>query len=124
MASRESKTSTINRVGTQTSSEAQESKPVSVEIRGQRLSIRSNHDPAFVRSLADHIDAKVAELQKAAPAVSLSKLLMLASMTVAEELFEARQEIDRLRDEITNRTDAMLALLEEAGGDGPSPETG
>ncbi len=124
MASRESKTSTMNRVGTQTSSGAAESKPVSVEIRGQRLSIRSNHDPAFVQSLADHIDEKVAELQRAAPTVSLSKLLMLASMTVAEELFEARQEIDRLRDEITERTNAMLALLEEVGGELPSPETG
>lgn len=124
MASRESKTSTMNRVGTQTTSAAQESKPVSVEIRGQRLSIRSNHDPAFVESLAEHIDGKVAELQKAAPAVSLSKLLMLASMTVAEELFEARHEIDRLRDEITDRTDAMLALLEEADGDISSSETG
>ena len=124
MASRESKTSTISQVGTQTSSEASESKPVSVEIRGQRLSIRSNHDPEFVHSLATHIDQKVAELQQAAPAVSLSKLLMLASMTVAEELFEARQEIDRLRDEITDRTDAMLDLLEEAGGEIPSPETG
>jgi cell division protein ZapA len=118
-------------VGTQTSPNARESKPdaeskrVGVEIRGQRLTIRSNHDPEFVQRLASHIDGKVAELQKAAPAVSLSKLLMLASMTVAEELFEARQEIDSLRDEISERTDAMLDLLEEVGSeDKTAPEKG
>ncbi len=94
MASRESNTSTVERVGTQTTSTTGPSKPVSVEIRGQRLSVRSNHDPAFVQRLADHIDQKVGELQKMAPSVPLSKLLMLASMTVAEELFEARQEIE------------------------------
>lgn len=124
MGSRESKTSTVERVGTQTSPASSDSKPVSVEIRGQRLSVRSNHDPEFVQRLADHIDQKVGELQQMAPAVSLSKLLMLASMTVAEELFEAREEIDRLREEITERTDAMLSLLEEVGADNPSPETG
>lgn len=113
MASRGSKASQASRVGTQTSSEQRSSKAVNVEIRGQRLSVRTDHDPAFVRELAEHIDQKVATLQKAAPAVSLSKLLMLASMTVAEDLFEARQEIDRLQEEISQRTETMLALLEE-----------
>jgi hypothetical protein len=51
-----------------------------------------------------------------APLAPLPKLLMLASMTVAEELFEARQEIDRLRDEITERTDAILGLLDQVAG--------
>lgn len=92
-------------------------RPVSVQIGGQTLSIRTNHDTEFVEQLADHIDRKVAELQQAAPTAPISKLLMLASMTVAEELFRARQEIDRLRDEITQRTDAMLGLLDQAAGD-------
>jgi cell division protein ZapA len=108
---------TQNSPDTAVSKSGQKSKRVGVEIRGQRLSIRSNHDPEFVQRLASHIDGKVAELQKAAPAVSLSKLLMLASMTVAEELFEAREEIGGLKDEISERTDAMIALLEEVGGE-------
>lgn len=49
-----------------------------------------------------------------APSAPLSKLLMLASMTVAEELFDARQEIDRLRDEITECTGTMFSLLDQA----------
>lgn len=93
------------------------SRPVSVQIGGQTLSIRTTHDAEFVERLAAHIDGKVAELQQAAPTASLSKLLMLASMTVAEELFQARQEIDNLRGEITERADAMLGLLEQVGGD-------
>ena len=113
MASRESNASQADGVTTSTSARSEGPKAVSVEIRGQQLSVRSNHNPEFVRKLAEHIDQKVEQLQQAAPAAPFSKLLMLASMTVAEELFEAREEIGRLRDEISQRTDAMLALLDE-----------
>ena len=111
MASRESQTSTVNRVGTQTSSKTSTAKAVSVEIRGQKLSVKSDRDPEFVRQLAAHIDKKVATLQKAAPAV-------------AEELFEARHDIDRLKEEITDRTEAMLAMLDQADIDGQNPDSG
>jgi cell division protein ZapA len=101
-------------VTTATSSRKKKSpEAVNVEIRGQKLSVRSDHDPEFVRRLAEHIDQKVAEIQQNAPTVPLSKLLMLASMTVAEELFEARNELDRLRGSIEERTDAMMSLLEQ-----------
>ncbi len=124
MASRDSQTSTVNRVGTQTTSTTSKAKAVSVEIRGQKLSVKSDRDPEFVRQLAAHIDKKVATLQKAAPAVPLSKLLMLASMTVAEELFEARHDIDRLKEEIADRTETMLAMLEQVDIDGQNPDSG
>ena len=99
---------------TTTTTESRKARPVDVEIRGQRLAIRTDHDPEFVRQLAEHIDEKVATLQANAPSVPLAKLLMLASMTVAEELFEARQEIDHLRQAVQERTRAMLDLLDEA----------
>ncbi|WP_239497583.1 cell division protein ZapA [Bradymonas sediminis] len=130
VVSKGSKVSNIDRMGTQTSSDDSvdarasrttrgvERAPVprshNVRIGGQRLSIRTTHEAAFVESLADHIDQKVSELQKMAPSAPLSKLLMLASMTVAEELFDARQEIDRLRDEITECTGTMFSLLDQA----------
>lgn len=127
MASNESKVSQIGRQasGGAVSSQAVEARtaaprarkaqPISVKIGGQTLSIRTTHQADFVQALAGHIDEKVAELNQMAPSASFPKLLMLASMTVAEELFEARQEIDRLRDEITEHTDAMLALLGQVG---------
>ncbi|MGM0558444.1 MAG: cell division protein ZapA [Myxococcota bacterium] len=86
---------------------------VNVEIRGQKLSVKSDHDPEFVRRLASHIDEKVAAIQQNAPTVPLSKLLMLASMTVAEELFEARNELDQLRGSVEERADAMMSLLDQ-----------
>src|SRR5690554_2730926 len=99
VVSKESKLLNSDRMGTQTSTgdsvdargaratrpseNTRAPRPLSVRIGGQNLSIRTTHDANFVESLAGHIDQKVAELQKMAPSASLSKLLMLASMTVA-----------------------------------------
>lgn len=114
MASHGSRGSNLDKVTTATSSRAKKSsEAVSVEIRGQKLSVKSDHDPEFVRQLAEHIDSKVAEIQKNARSVPLSKLLMLASMTVAEELFEAREELKALRGSVEERADAMMSLLDE-----------
>lgn len=88
------------------------SRSVEVQIGGHRLSVRSNHAPDFVRQLAAHIDGKVTDLQERAPHVPLPKLLMLASMTVAEELFETRLELDALRSSVGESTDEMLDLLD------------
>lgn len=124
MTSRDSEASTARRVETETSSQTPEARKIDVHIRGQKLTVRSDRDPEFVEALADHVDQKVASLQKAAPAAPLSKLLMLASMTVAEELFEARREIDRLKQEISDRSETMLALLEEADIDADTSGSG
>lgn len=117
-----SETATTTESRAQSPGDSRKARPVDVQIRGQRLAIRTDHDPEFVRRLAAHIDEKVARLQENAPSVPLSKLLMLASMTVAEELFEAREEIGHLRQAIQERTSAMLDLIEQAES-GPG-ETG
>lgn len=96
-----------------TSAERDRSGPVTVEIQGQRLSIRSDREPSFVHGLADYVDEKVEALQKAAPTASMDKLLMLASLTVAEELFESRQELRQLRRQVEERTASMAELIDE-----------
>jgi cell division protein ZapA (FtsZ GTPase activity inhibitor) len=98
---------------TSTAAHPRQSGPISVEIRGQRLTIRSDKESAFVEGLAKYIDTKVAELQSAAPTASFDKLLMLASLTVAEELFETRGQIDDMRRQLKERSAAMVSLLEE-----------
>lgn len=86
---------------------------VSIEIRGKRLSIRTDHDPEYVRELSRYVDDKLRELQMMAPSAPFEKLMMLASLTLAEELFEAQGELVDLKHDLNERTEAMLALIEE-----------
>ncbi len=90
---------------------------VSVHIRGQKLSIKSDRDPKHVNELAAYVDQKVGVLQDAAPSVSLDKLLMLASMNVAEELFEARRKSEELRQALQQKVNSAMAIIDEAEAD-------
>lgn len=89
---------------------------VSVEISGKRLSIRTDHDPIFVQQLARYVDDKLGQLQSMAPSAPFEKLMLLASLTLAEELFEAQDELVNLRNDLSERTEAMIALIEEEAG--------
>lgn len=103
---------TTETTGTTDSTNSKSGKVI-VHIRGQKLSIKSDRDPRHVNELAAHVDGKVGVLQDAAPAVSLDKLLMLASMNIAEELFEARRQNEELREALKTRVDAAMAIVDE-----------
>lgn len=103
-------------VQTSTTSESRDLGPVDVEIQGKTLSIRSDRDPEVVERLAEYVDETLGELEEAAPGAPNDKLLMMASLTVAEELFEAESEIERLRDEIESRVSDMRQLIEKLDG--------
>lgn len=97
----------------QTSTTQTQTGSVSVEVGGVKLSLRSDKDPKVVQSIASYVDEKVGAIREAAPSVPIDKLLMLASLTVAEELFDARSRVDNLELELKERVATCLALLED-----------
>ncbi len=77
------------------------------------MQVRSDRDPAFVQSLAHHIDDTVEQLRRGAPSAPHDKLLMMASMTVAEELFEARRELRQVQHKLREKTESMFELIDQ-----------
>ena len=86
---------------------------VSVEVGGVKLSLRSDKDPQVVENIAAYVDEKVGSIREAVPSVPMDTLLMLASLTVAEELFDARARVDTLEAELKERVETCLALLDD-----------
>ena len=82
-----------------------------VTIGPKQLSIRTTHDPAFVEQLAEYVNETLSQLQQAAPTAPFDKLLMLVSLTLAEEVFDLRGERDAIQARIQERAEVMLALL-------------
>jgi cell division protein ZapA len=85
---------------------------VELTLLGQTLSIRSEADPDYLRSLAAYLEERVAALRKGGvrdPMTALS----LAALDITDELFRARE--DRLRDDgaVGARIGALLQLLDE-----------
>ncbi len=93
---------------------------VNVNIGGTRLSIKSDRDPRYVAELAEYIDSKLDALQKAAPSVTREKLMMLISLNVAEELFDAQGELRSLKDSIQVAVGNCLNILDSAEDDSKS----
>lgn len=112
LSSQYNKASGVDSIRTSTSDDAADQGPVTVDIRGQRLTIRSDRNRDFVIELARYFDDKVAELQAAAPTATFDKLLILAGMNVAGELFEARNQLAQLQEEIRQRSEVLHHLLE------------
>jgi cell division protein ZapA (FtsZ GTPase activity inhibitor) len=88
-----------------------------VEIAGERHVLRSDMPPEYTRAVAQHVDDTLRALPSF-PTLEPVRAAILASLSITDELFRARQEIDRLRAEIEQKTAELAAMLEEAQSPG------
>jgi cell division protein ZapA (FtsZ GTPase activity inhibitor) len=88
---------------------------VAVEIAGERHVLRSDVPPERTRAVAAHVDETIRSLPSF-PTLERDRAAILASLSITDELFRAREEIDRLRMEIEARTEQLADLLEDAQG--------
>jgi len=65
---------------------------VEVEILGHTYAIRSQEAPDYVRRLAAHVERRAREVQDAGSARDPVKLLALAALHIADELFRLTDE--------------------------------
>ena len=68
-----------------------------VTIAGQRYTIKSDAEEAYVNALADLVDQKVREVQKGAKAAPAHAVATLAALQIADELTRSQQELVRER---------------------------
>ena len=86
---------------------------VTVEIGGERHTLRSDATPEYTQSVAAHLDSTIRALG-AGNTLEPHKSAILAGLTITDELFRAREEIVLLRAQIAERAEALSNLLEEA----------
>jgi cell division protein ZapA len=69
---------------------------VQVQIFGHGYTIRGEADQEYIMRVAAYVDRKMREITEKLPVASLSKVAILASLNIADELFKerARREHD------------------------------
>jgi cell division protein ZapA len=87
---------------------------VRVEILGQTMLLRSDGEAEHVMKLAAFVQSKIDEISSKGPVVG-TKLAVLAALNVAEEYFQLKLEMQRLKAEVAETSRAMLAELNDAG---------
>ena len=96
---------------------------VQVEIFGHSYTIRGEAQQEYILEVAAYVDRKMREITEKLPVASLSKVAILASLNIADELFKERtqRELDErdLRD-LSTRAARLTAVLDEMLQEAPS----
>lgn len=95
---------------------------VTVEIAGERHVLRSDVPAEYTRAVAAHLDRAIRNLRQGR-LLEPHRAAILAGLSITDELFRTREELERLRQELAERTSALAEILEEALRD-PDAEDG
>jgi cell division protein ZapA len=91
-------------------------RPVSVQIAGQKYTLRSDAEDSRVRALASFVDARFKEVQKQTRIADTQALAILTALQIAEQLFDEREETSALKKRIRDKGHFLLQFLEREGG--------
>ena len=96
--------------------DAERRKGVSVRIAGEEHTIRANAEPEYMRVCARFVDERVSDIRSKGGLMETHKATILAALSIADELFQAREELERVRRDVTARAAALAQRLEEGVG--------
>jgi cell division protein ZapA len=89
-----------------------------VEIFGERYTLRSGDAPEYLQRVAEYVDGKFRELVKQSPSLIPSKVAVLVSVNIADELFKQSEEVRRREQEALGRIDDSVTFLPREGAGG------
>lgn len=87
---------------------------VTVRIAGEEHTIRANAEADYTRACARFVDERIAEIRRKSSLAEGHKAAILAALSITDELFQAREELERLREEVASRAADLARRLEEA----------
>jgi cell division protein ZapA (FtsZ GTPase activity inhibitor) len=85
---------------------------VEVEILGQKYAIRSEASPEYVRDLAAYVERRATEIRGNAVGQDPLRLLALAALYIADELFRLRDDREAADQDTGARLGALRDLLD------------
>lgn len=99
-------------------SERGEMHSVTVRIAGEEHVIRANAEPEYTRSCAQLVDERIQEIRRAAGLIEGHKAAILAALSITDEFFQAREELDRVRGDLAATVDRAVDRLQKGLSDG------
>jgi cell division protein ZapA len=87
-------------------------KGVSVEIMGQNLTVASDQNDEWVKSVADTVDERIRKLRASGNTVSSVNIAILAALNFADELERLKREHQELIDRITAMKERLIDAID------------
>ena len=89
-------------------------KAVTVRIAGEEHAIRSSAPPEYTRRCARIVDERITEIRRRSGLVEGHRAAILAALSITDEFYQAREELQRLRDEVSRRSTGLTGRIDEA----------
>ena len=86
---------------------------VDVEIFGKVYTVRGDKDPDYVRRVAEFVDRKMREIEQVTDTVSTSRIAILASLNIANELMTMLDESEELKARMKKLTHQIEETLDQ-----------
>lgn len=89
---------------------------VTVRIAGEEHTIRASAEPDYTRRCAKLVDDRIHQIRVAAGLIEGHKAAILAALSIADELFQAQEEIDEVKEAAEERAASIADRIEGAVG--------
>jgi cell division protein ZapA len=86
---------------------------VQVQIFGHSYTIRGEANQEYIMGVAAYVDRKMREITEKLPVASLSKVAILASLNIADELFKERARHENQESQLTRQAARLNAVLDD-----------
>jgi cell division protein ZapA (FtsZ GTPase activity inhibitor) len=89
---------------------------VTIRIAGEEYAIRAEAAADYTRSCARYVDDRIAEIRNRSGLVETHKAAILAALSITDECFQAREELEKLRKEVASRATNLAKRIEAEVG--------
>jgi cell division protein ZapA len=93
-----------------------ERQTVTVTIGGEEFTIRTDAGADYARRCAEHLDRSVGQVFSSGAAVEPHRAVILAALSLTDELFKAREETEQLRSRISAAAGRLAADVRTVAG--------
>ncbi len=87
--------------------------PVKVLIHGQEYPIRARGDDEYIKRVAKYVDERMSLIEEQTSVNSPARLAILAALNIADELFSAQSENERLIAMLQERAQKISDFLDK-----------
>lgn len=85
---------------------------VTVRIAGEEHTLRANADADYTRACARFVDQRFQEIRQKSGLVETHRVAILAALSITDQLFRAREELERLRQDAARHDNALADRVE------------
>ena len=90
---------------------AEKSSAVTVRIAGEDHTIRANAEPEYTKKCAKTVDDRIHEIRMQAGMIEPHKAAILAALSIVDELFQAQDELEKVRGNVAERARGLAERL-------------